>query len=359
MKRRQFIVGGAITGAATLSSSLIQACTSSVGKENAENNVSPDTFELNEVSIAQLQQFQQSGKYTAEQLTNLYLKRIEQVDKKGPALNSVIEINPDALEIARLLDQERKSGKIRGPMHGIPVLIKDNINTGDKMRTSAGSLALADFPALQDAFIVTRLREAGAVLLGKTNLSEWANFRSSHSSSGWSGRGGQTHNPYILDRNPCGSSSGSGVAVSANLCAVAIGTETDGSIVCPSSVNGVVGIKPTLGFWSRTGIIPIAHSQDTAGPIARSVTDAAVLLSLLAGSDSWDEASKLSTGKIQEDYTKFLDRQGLKNARIGVARNFFGFHEKVDKLMEEAIESMKNQGAVIIDPADITTTKGY
>jgi len=356
MKRRSFITGSAVAGAAAIGIPWLESCTPVVDKSRSKQH-NPDDFELHEVTILQLQQHLQTGKYTSEQLVDSYLKRIQELDKNGPALNSIIEINPDAPAIARQIDQERKSGKIRGPLHGIPVLIKDNISTSDKMLTTVGSLALSFFPALQDAFIVSRLREAGAILLGKTNLSEWANFRSTHSSSGWSARGGQTHNPYVLDRNPCGSSSGSGVAVSANLCVAAIGTETDGSIVCPSSVNGIVGIKPTLGLWSRSGIIPIAHSQDTAGPMTRSVTDGAIMLGLLTGIDRLDAASRDSVGKFQKDYSQYLDADGLKNARIGIARNFFGFHEKVDRLMEEAIGIMRTLGAKVFDPANIDTAK--
>jgi amidase len=253
------------------------------------------------------------------------------------------------------MDEERRSGKVRGPLHGIPVLIKDNIGTADRMSTTAGSLALAGSVPGQDSFIVRKLREAGAVILGKTNLSEWANFRSGKSTSGWSGRGGQTRNPYALDRNPCGSSSGSGAAVSANFCAVAVGTETDGSIVCPSSANGIVGIKPTLGLVSRTGIIPIAHSQDTAGPMARSVADAAILLGVLAGADPADAATGAARGGNHNDFARYLDPNGLKGVRIGVARKFFAFSERVDKLMEDALQAMKHQGAELIDPADIPT----
>jgi amidase len=296
-----------------------------------------------------------SGQYSARSLAEMYLSRIEEIDRQGPAVNSVIEINPDALAIADALDAERKTRGPRGPLHGIPILIKDNIDTADKMKTSAGSLALADSTPRVDSFVAKRLRESGAVILGKTNLSEWANIRSTRSTSGWSARGGLTKNPYVLDRNPCGSSSGSGVAVAANLCAAAIGTETDGSIVCPSSANGIVGIKPTLGLVGRSGIIPIAHSQDTAGPMARTVADAAAVLGALVGIDPRDDATKLSRGKTHTDYSKFLDSNGLKGARIGVARNFFGFSDRVDKLMNDAIDVMKRAGAVIIDPANITT----
>jgi amidase len=268
----------------------------------------------------------------------------------------VIEMNPDAASIARQLDAERKAGKVRGPLHGIPILIKDNIDTHDRMMTTAGSLALEGAKPLQDASVARKLRDAGAVILGKTNLSEWANFRSSKSSSGWSGRGGQTKNPYALDRNPCGSSSGSGAAAAANLCAAAIGTETDGSVVCPSSANSLVGIKPTVGLVSRAGIIPISHSQDTAGPMARTVADAAILLSALTGEDARDPMTKESRGKAATDYTKFLDRDGLRGMRIGVARKHFGFSERVDKLLNDHIAAMKQLGAVFVDPADIPTT---
>ncbi|HKS39175.1 MAG TPA: amidase [Blastocatellia bacterium] len=312
-------------------------------------------FELEETTIADLQEAMKSGKYTARQITEMYLARIGDIDKREPAINSVIEINPDAQSIADALDRERKEKGPRGPLHGIPMLIKDNIDTADRMMTTAGSLALSGSTPSKDAFIAGRLRQAGAVLLGKTNLSEWANFRSSHSTSGWSGRGGLTKNPYALDRNPCGSSSGSGAATAANLCVAAIGTETDGSIVCPSSANSLVGIKPTLGLVSRSGIIPIAHSQDTAGPMARNVSDAAILLGALTGIDSRDKATNQSRGKSMTDYTKYLDPAGMKGARIGIIRKSFGFNEQVDKLMNESIEVMKRLGAVIVDPADIPT----
>ena len=357
MKRRNFLATTAAVGVASVGVSLVQACSTPVEKKTGKDEPFKDEFELKEITILQLQQDMQNGKYTSEKLVSLYLERIQKLDKNGPGLNSVIELNPDALLLARELDKERKSGKVRSSLHGIPVLIKDNIDTADKMATSAGSLALAENHAKQDAFIVKRLRDAGAVILGKTNLSEWANFRSNRSSSGWSGRGGQTVNPYELDRNPCGSSSGSGVAVSANLCAAAIGTETDGSIVCPSSTNGIVGIKPTVGLISRSGIIPISHSQDTAGPMARTVSDAAVMLGLLTGLDSRDEATSAAQDKKSDDYSRFLDADGLKGARIGVARNFFGFNDMVDRLMEEAIKDMREKGAEIIDPANIETEK--
>jgi amidase len=317
------------------------------------------SFELDEKTIAELQEAMKSGALTARAITEKYLSRIEAIDKNGPRLNSVIELNPEAPAIAGALDAERKTKGARGPLHGIPILIKDNIDTADQMSTSAGSLALEGSIAQRDAFVAQKLREAGAVIIGKTNLSEWANFRSTRSSSGWSGRGGLTRNPYILDRNPCGSSSGSGVAVSANLCSVAIGTETDGSIVCPSTTNGIVGIKPTLGLVSRSGIIPISHSQDTAGPMARTVTDAAILLGAIAGIDSRDAVTQESDGKSFSDYTRFLDPNGLRGARIGIARKYFGFSDDVDRLMNEAIEVMKRSGATIIDPVALAQSKEY
>ena len=312
-------------------------------------------FELDEITIAELQDGMKSGKFTARSLVEMYSARIDAIDKHGPALNSILELNPDVLSIADSLDQERKAKGARGPMHGIPVLIKDNIGTADKMMTTAGSLALVGSKPLQDSDVAQRLRSAGAVILGKTNLSEWANIRSSHSTSGWSGRGGLTKNPYALDRNPCGSSSGTGAGISANLCAVGIGTETDGSIVCPSSSNGLAGIKPTVGLISRGGIIPISHSQDTAGPMCRTVRDAATLLGALARVDPADSATAASAGKSFTDYTQFCDTNGLKGARIGVARKYFGFNDAVDALMEQALDDMKKQGATLVDPADIET----
>jgi len=313
------------------------------------------SFELEEITISELQEGMRTGRFTARSIAEKYLARIDEIDKRGPTTNSVIELNPDALSIADSLDRERKERGLRGPLHGIPVLIKDNIDTADRMTTTAGSLALEGSIAPKDAFVAERLRAAGALILGKTNLSEWANFRSTRSTSGWSGRGGQTRNPYALDRNPCGSSSGSGVAASANFCAATIGTETDGSIVCPSNANSLVGIKPTLGLVSRAGIIPIAHSQDTAGPMARTVADAAAVLGALTGIDPRDKATSQSRGKSHMDYTKFLDANGLKGARLGIVRKSLGFNDRVDKLINEAIDVMKGLGAVIIDPADIAT----
>jgi len=313
-------------------------------------------FDLEEATIADLQRRMETGQETARSLAEKYITRIEQIDRQGPALHSVIEVNPDALTIADQLDAERKSKGVRGPLHGIPILIKDNIATGDRMMTTAGSLALDGRPAPKDAFLVKQLRDAGAVILGKTNLSEWANFRSTHSSSGWSGRGGQTKNPYALDRNPSGSSSGSGAAAAANLCAVAIGTETDGSIVSPSNNNSLVGIKPTVGLVSRTGIVPISHTQDTAGPMARTVADAAAVLGAIAGADTDDPATKLAGQKGLRDYTKALDAGGLKGARLGVVRNkLFGYNAATDRIAEQAIADMKAAGAEIVDPANIPT----
>jgi amidase len=323
----------------------------------------PKLFEFDEATITDLQRRMTAGEISAHSLTQAYLAKIDEIDdncsrtacekQKATGLNAVIELNPDALAIAGDLDKERKAKGPRGPMHGIPVLIKDNIETSDRMQTTAGSLALVGSKPAQDSAVARKLREAGAVILGKTNLSEWANIRSSHATSGWSGRGGQTKNPYALDRNPCGSSSGSGAAVSANLCTVAIGTETDGSIVCPSSANGIVGIKPTLGLLSRAGIIPISHSQDTSGPMARTVRDAAILLGALEGTDPRDPATADAGTKMQKDYTQFLDPNGLRGARIGVARKYFGFSDSVDALMNHLIDEMKSAGAVIVDPADL------
>lgn len=323
--------------------------------EKKETSVTKDEkdlndFALNEATIAILQQYQEKGTYTSRQLVEMYSRRIQliDVDKEGPALNSIIEMNPDAAVIAGQMDDERKAGKTRGPLHGIPVILKDNLDTADAMMTTAGSIALRGNYASKDAFIVKKLRDAGAVILAKANLSEWANFRSTRSSSGWSSRGGQTKNPYVLDRNPCGSSSGSGVAVSANLCAIAIGTETNGSIACPSAVNGIVGIKPTVGLWSRAGIIPISATQDTAGPMTRTVADAAVVLSLLAGTDPSDPATK-NIDEKNDDYTKFLIADGLKDKRIGIEKSFIRAHEKVDAELQKALAQMRDAGAEIVE----------
>jgi len=305
-------------------------------------------FEHDEATIAGLGEQMASGSLTARGLAEAYLARIEALDG---TLRSVLQVNPDALAIAEGLDDERADGRVRGPLHGIPVLVKDNIDTADRMRTTAGSLALGDVTPARDAFVVERLREAGAVILGKANLSEWANFRSTRSSSGWSARGGQCRNPYALDRNPCGSSSGSGVAVSANLSAVAVGTETDGSILCPSSVNGIVGIKPTVGLVSRTGVVPVAHTQDTPGPLARTVADAAALLTALAGRDRRDAAT--ADASPERDYAGFIDPDGLRGARIGVARNLAGFHDRTDRAFEQALAAMRDAGAELVDPVEV------
>jgi amidase len=332
--------------------------TSAAALAAAAQTRSNRAFELEEITVAGIQAGLKSGRFTAYSLVEKYLARIAAIDKKGPAVNAVIELNPDAPAMAAALDREYRSKGPRGPLHGAPVLIKDNIDTHDRMRTTAGSLALAESIAPRDAFIVERLRAAGAVILGKTNLSEWANFRSTRSVSGWSGRGGQTRNPYVLDRNPSGSSSGSAAAVAANLCAVAVGTETDGSVISPSAMCSLVGIKPTLGLVSRSGIIPIAHSQDTAGPMTRTVRDAAVLLNVLAGTDPRDAATQDGAGQ-PSDYTRYLDAMGLRGARIGVARKFFGGNPKVDALMEDCLGVMKRLGAQLVDPADLPTHSNY
>ncbi|MDN5285432.1 MAG: Amidase [Mucilaginibacter sp.] len=353
MHRRNFIKASSLAGL-TLTSVLAASCnTTPLPAEKEDDNKSEDAnpadnFELNEVTIATLQEKMKSGEYTSRSITDMYLKRIKAIDKNGPKLNAVIELNPDALQIADKLDHERKAGKLRGPMHGIPVLIKDNINTGDKMMTTAGALALKGNHAHEDAFIIKQLRAAGAVILGKTNLSEWANFRSSRSTSGWSSRGGQTKMPYVLDRNPSGSSSGTGAGVAANLCTVGIGTETDGSIVSPSSISGLVGIKPTVGLLSRSGIIPISKTQDTAGPMARTVADAATLLSVLTGFDANDPAT--ADSKPAQDYTTYLDINGLKGKRLGIEKSFLkGANEDVVDLLKKTIDVLKAQGATVVE----------
>jgi amidase len=352
MKRRTFFTS-TVLGSAALSLGGISSCTSP-SKDPSGTTADLADFELNEVTISILQEKMVSGELTASGICRMYLERIKKVD---PFLRSVIELNPEAEQIAEILDKERNAGKIRGALHGIPVLIKDNIDTGDKMQTTAGSLALSGNIASEDAPIVKKLREAGAVLIGKTNLSEWANFRSEMSSSGWSGRGGQVRNPYCLDRSPCGSSSGTGAAISANLCAIGIGTETNGSVVCPSGVNGIVGIKPTLGLWNGKGIIPIAHSQDTAGPMCRCVADAAVLLGALASGGNALLPGEQSPKVIYEDYTKFLDLNGLSSVRLGIFREALGFHPQVDELFNKALEMMKSKGAVIVDPVKFEDRK--
>ena len=352
LNRREFIGAGALgTAGATVAAGCRME--GSPGTEVAASTVDP--FELDEVSIVELQRRMESGRETARSVAGKYLRRIEEIDRQGPALRSVIEINPDALSIADARDRERRESGARGPLHGIPILIKDNIDTADRMTTTAGSLALEGSVAERDSFVTRKLREAGAVLLGKTNLSEWANFRSTRSTSGWSGRGGLTRNPYALDRNPCGSSSGSGVAASANLCSAAIGTETDGSIVCPSNANGIVGIKPTVGLVSRTGIIPISRSQDTAGPMARTVADAVAVLGALTGVDPDDPHTGASQGRSHADYSRFLDPSGLRGARIGLVRRLLGFHPDVDRIVEAAVRAMQSVGALVIDPVDIPT----
>lgn len=353
MHRRNFLKTGSLAGLTI--STLVAASCNQPSAENktddtaASENSKDDIFELSEITITDLQQKMQSKQFTSRLITELYLKRIDQIDKKGIMLNSVIELNKDALNMADAMDRERGKGKVRGPLHGIPVLIKDNINTGDNMHTTAGSLALADNFAKQDAFIVHKLREAGAVILGKTNLSEWANFRSTHSTSAWSSRGGQTKNPYILDRNPSGSSAGTGTAVAANLCVVGIGTETNGSIVSPASVNGLVGIKPTVGLWSRSGIIPISKTQDTAGPMARTVKDAAILLGALTGIDTLDLATLGSKDRTEADYTKFLDVDGLQGKRLGIEKTAFDDKPAVVALLQDAINTLKSKGAEVVE----------
>ena len=350
LNRRRFLKAGMLSGAAAAAAPLVGQA-----QEATTAAIDIPQFEFDEITLAALQDGMKSGKFTARGIAEKYLARIDSIDKHGPGLNAVIELNPDALTLADALDRERKAKGPRGPLHGIPVLIKDNIATRDRMQTTAGSMALVGTTPPKDAMAAKKLRDAGAVILGKTNLSEWANIRSSHATSGWSGRGGQTHCPYALDRNPSGSSSGSGAAVAANLCPVAVGTETDGSIVSPANNNGIVGIKPTLGLVSRAGIIPIAHSQDTAGPMARTVTDAAILLGTLTGVDGDDAATLTLHGQGGLDYTAFLDPKGLTGARIGVVRKLFGFHDGVDLLMNDAIEEIKRQGATVVDPADIST----
>ena len=353
LTRRSLIRYGAVAGAAAAARPL-------AGREtvpSAPPSPSVPAFELDEATIADLQKRMASGADSARTLVAKYSVRVEALDRKGPELRAVLELDPDAPAIADRLDAERKAGKVRGPLHGIPILLKDNVGTADRMNTTAGSLALVGATPAADAFLVKRLRDAGAVLLGKTNLSEWANFRSTHSSSGWSGRGGQCRNPYALDRNPSGSSSGSGAAVAASLAAAAIGSETDGSIVSPSNNCGLVGVKPTLGLVSRTGVIPIAHSQDTAGPMARRVMDAAILLTAIAGHDPQDPATKAVAGRAAIDYAKLLEgATRLDGVRIGVPRKkLFGQSPAADALVEAALADLKKLGAVIVDPADIAT----
>ena len=352
MKRRNFLRNSSLAGLAVSTVSISSCHTDTTEKKaNAatDKQTFTDDFTLNEANLAQLQQMMKEGKYTARSLAEAYFKRMDTIDKAGPTINAVIERNPDALTIADGLDQERKNGKLRGPLHGIPILIKDNIDSGDQMMTTAGSLALVGNKAAKDAHVLALLREAGAVLLGKTNLSEWANFRSTHSTSGWSSRGGQTKNPVMLNRNPCGSSSGSGAAVAANLCAIAVGTETDGSVIAPSSFCGIVGIKPTVGLVSRAGIIPISATQDTAGPMARTVTDAAILLGVMSGVDDADAVTKSNPNKTAIDYTKALDTNALKGKKIGMETSFLKGTPDVVALYKAAIEKLKSLGATIVE----------
>jgi amidase len=358
IERRAFLGCAALIGAAALERRGVPR----PGKNGRarEPDFSAGSFELEEATVVGLQADMQAGRLTARNLVESYLHRIETLDRQGPALHSIIETNPDARKLADELDRERRARGPRGPLHGIPVLLKDNIDTADRMTTTAGSLALEGSVPRSDATVAARLRAAGAILLAKANMSEWANIRSTHSSSGWSARGGQCRNPYALDRNPCGSSSGSAVAVSANLGAVAVGTETDGSIVCPAGANGMVGLKPTVGLVSRAGIIPISHSQDTAGPLCRTVADAAALLGAMAGTDPRDPATALSARRRHQDYTRFLDPAGLRGARIGVARaKFFGYHDATDQAAESALDVLRREGAVLIDPANIPHVGDY
>ena len=352
MDRRAFLRTTA-AGGAGLTANLACAPPGSEPPSTSDAQGEIPPFEFDEITAADLQRLMESGEHTARSITEAYLGRIEAMDRQGPELRSMIEINPDALEIADELDAERSAGGVRGPLHGIPVALKDNLDTHDRMTTTAGSLALEGSIPPRDSFVAERLRAAGAILLAKANMSEWAYFRGERATSGWSARGGQCKNPYALDRNPCGSSSGSGAAASANLCALTVGTETGGSIMCPSSSNGIVGIKPTVGLWSRSGIIPISHSQDTAGPMTRTVRDAALLLGGAVGVDPRDEATSRSEGNFHTDYAQFCDPAGLQGARIGVARSFTGFDPRVTALFEDAIQAMADAGAVIVDPANL------
>jgi amidase len=363
MNRRKFLQNSALTSLAAttlgFSNCKQQPEKAATAQQEALAATHPDDFPLLEVTMDVLQQKMQNGTYTARSIAEMYLKRIAALDKQGPAINAIIELNPEALAIADEMDRARKENKVRGPLHGIPVLLKDNIDTGDGMMTTAGSLALEGHKAAKDAFIVAQLRAAGAVILGKTNLSEWANFRSSRSSSGWSSRGGQTKNPCVLSRNPCGSSSGSGAATAANFCAVALGTETDGSVIAPSSFCGIVGIKPTVGLLSRSGIIPISATQDTAGPMTRTVRDAAILLGVLTGIDPDDPATAESKGKSHTDYTPFLDENSLKGKKIGIEKSFLTGHEGVTGLYKAAIEVLKSQGATVVEVELLKATSAF
>jgi amidase len=352
MDRREFLATAAIAATASASASAAEASPGAAGALNT-STLPPAAGSIEELSLADIAAAFADGRMTSQQLTKEYLARIERLDRHGPNLKSVIETNPRALEIAAGLDAERKAHGPRGPLHGVPVLIKDNIETSDHMMSTAGSQALQGWYAPKDAPLVERLRAAGAVILGKTNLSEWANFRSTHSLSGWSGRGGQCRNPYATDRTPSGSSSGSAVAVSANLCAIAVGTETDGSIVSPASINGIVGLKPTVGLVSRRGIVPISHSQDTAGPLTRSVRDAAVMLGVMSGLDAADPASAAVGEHFEVDYARYVDPNGLSGARLGIARKFFADNAPLNGFLDACIATLKAAGAVIVDPADL------
>lgn len=355
MNRRKFVN-------ATLASALVLETPATAQSPKTHSNgpdIQPEAFELEEKTIDEFASMMRSGEYTAHRLTELYLARIEATNRKGPALGAVIETDPDALAAADALDRERKQKGARGPLHGIPVLIKDNVGTADHTHTSAGSLALEDWTPPEDAFLIRRLRAAGAVILGKANMSEWAFWRSSRGVSGWSARGGQARNPFALDRNPSGSSGGSGVAVSGNLCAVAVGSDTGGSITYPSSANGVVGIRPTLGLISRAGVIPVSETQDTAGPMARNVRDAAILLGGMTGVDAKDKATQASAGKSFTDYTQFLTAGGLRGARIVVAREYFGVHPGTDHVIEGCLELLKKEGALLIDQPDRLGSGAY
>lgn len=364
LDRRDFVKLGGM-GAAAAASMGASACTPPRSGRDRTGSSGGDawwvdqSFELEETTFVELSEALATGERSSVEITQLYLDRIAALDRAGPRLRSIIETNPEALEVARRLDEERADGSVRGPLHGVPIVVKDNIDTADRMTTTAGSYALEGHIAAQDSGVATKLRTAGAIILAKANLSEWANIRSTRSSSGWSGRGGQCANAYAVDRNPCGSSSGSGASVSANFCAGAIGTETNGSVVCPASLNGVVGLKPTVGLVSRAGIIPISHTQDTAGPMTRSVADAAALLSALAGPDPRDPMSAPSARFAGVDYTSFLDRDGLRGARIGIERSHFGNHPRVDDLMEDAIRAMSAAGATIVDNTIIETRRSF
>ncbi len=356
MDRRHFLQTSALGGAALVASQSACAPTAPAappGATAAATSTGTEPFELHEATLDGLQQAMAGGRLTSRRITELYLARIEALNQQGPELRAIIEVNPEALAVADALDAERKAGRVRGPLHGIPIALKDNIDTHDRMTTTAGSLALAGSIPPADSTVAAKLRAAGAVLLAKANMSEWAYWRGLNASSGWSARGGQCRNPYALDRTPCGSSSGSGVATAANLAALTIGTETGGSIMCPASINGVVGVKPTVGLWSRAGIIPISHSQDSAGPMTRTVRDAAIVLGAVCGADPRDPATAASAGRFHADYTRFLDPAGLKGARLGVVRNIPGFDDRVMALFNQAVRDLEAAGAILVDPANL------